>query len=44
MKKKGFAHVEFKENDSAKSAMKLHNQPFDGRELRIDLADPSNKN
>merc|ERR1712203_163898 len=40
-RKKGFAHVEFKEKDSALKALKMNGDEFMGREMRIDLAAPS---
>ena len=40
---KGFAHVEFENPESAKSALELNGQDLDGRALRLDLSSGSSR-
>ena len=35
---RGFGHVEFNDNDSAKKACKLAGTELDGRAIRVDIA------
>ena len=37
---RGFAHVEFEDNESAHNAMKLAGQDMDGRPVRVDISEP----
>lgn len=40
MKPKGFGYIEFASLDGLKKALELNEQPFNGRRIRVSVAEP----